>query len=161
MKERLSSSLVLYFFPTFPRLFGRCRGGAFAVVGVGGNIGDVTMVFRKLALMLAANRRVGLVATSPILKNPPFGYPDQPDFFNAILFLCTKLSPRELLHFLLRTERRFGRRRSFPNAPRTLDLDIIFFEDRRVQSDDLIIPHRYWMERESVIIPLRYMGEVR
>lgn len=89
-----------------------------------------------------------------ILKNPPFGFTQQDDFFNSILVLKTSMQPRVFLEYLMRLEKKFGRRRSFENAPRTLDLDIIFFDDRVIKSTKLTIPHAHWHTRESVIIPL-------
>jgi 2-amino-4-hydroxy-6-hydroxymethyldihydropteridine diphosphokinase len=100
------------------------------------------------------------VESSPILINPPFGYRDQPDFYNAVLLLRTPLSPRALLRRMLEAERRFGRRRSFPNAPRTLDLDLLFYEGRRIERPELQIPHPHWKERLSVTLPLAAMGEL-
>jgi 2-amino-4-hydroxy-6-hydroxymethyldihydropteridine diphosphokinase len=89
-----------------------------------------------------------------MLQNPPFGYTDQDDFLNAVLAIETTLQPHALMRHLLRVERRFGRVRSFANAPRTLDLDLLFYDRRRIHSPDLVVPHPHWRERESVVIPL-------
>jgi len=64
------------------------------------------------------------------------------------------MQPRLFLDYLMRLEKRFARKRSFANAPRTLDLDIIFFDNRVVKTQKLQIPHAKWFERESVLIPL-------
>ncbi len=69
------------------------------------------------------------------------------------------MRPRELLEFLLRTEKRFGRRRSFANAPRTLDLDLIFFDRVKMKTPRLTLPHPHWAERESVLIPLQLLAK--
>ncbi len=98
-----------------------------------------------------------MLATAPILKNPPFGFLDQPDFFNSLIEVETSFSPKELLHFCFWLEKRFKRRRTFKNAPRTLDVDIIFYDDIHIDTKDLQIPHPHWFERESVIIPLRFL----
>jgi len=160
MKKVLSEDLILYFSPLFPRRFGHGRG-RFALIGVGGNVGKVRRRFKKVALGLSSHPRVKLLRSAPVLKNPPFGYLDQPSFYNTLFLVRTTLPPRELLHFLLRLERRFGRVRSFKNAPRTLDLDIICYDRIKMDSKSLTIPHPHWRERESVTIPLRYLGEVR
>jgi 2-amino-4-hydroxy-6-hydroxymethyldihydropteridine diphosphokinase len=123
-------------------------------LGIGGNIGDVRRRFEHLFFFLKRDKRLELVRTSLILKNPPFGYIEQEDFFNSIIVLKTAMQPREFLSYLHRVEKRFGRRRSFANAPRTLDLDILFFDNRIVKTEDLTIPHASWSERESVVIPL-------
>ena len=92
-----------------------------------------------------------------ILKNPPFGFENQDDFFNSIIVLQVNMQPRALLDYLMRLEKKFGRRRSFANAPRTLDLDIIFFDNRVIKTDRLTIPHVDYSNRESVVIPLASM----
>ena len=88
------------------------------------------------------------------MKNPPFGFKDQDDFFNSIIVFKTNMQPHIFLDYLMRLEKKFGRRRSFANAPRTLDLDIVFFDNRVINSEKLILPHHAWSQRESVIIPL-------
>ena len=147
----------LFFFSTFPGCFAKKVYHIPAVLGIGGNIGNVSRRFKKLALILRAHPKVRLVRSAPVLKNPPFGYLDQPDFYNSVLLVDTTLSPQALLHFLLRLEKRFGRVRTFKNAPRTLDIDIIFYDNMRIRRKDLTIPHPYWMQRESVLVPLRYL----
>jgi len=123
-------------------------------VGIGGNVGDVKRRFEHLFNYLKRDKRVELLQTSLILKNPPFGYEAQDDFFNSIIVLQTTMQPISFLDYLMRLEKKFARRRSFANAPRTLDLDIIFFDDRVINKPKLQIPHKSWFERESVIIPL-------
>ena len=124
------------------------------VVGIGGNMGDVKRRFEHLFFSIKKDKRVELLRTALILKNPPFGFKDQDDFFNSIIIFKTSMQPRVFLDYLMRLEKKFGRRRSFANAPRTLDLDIIFFDNRVINSEKLTIPHASWSQRESVIIPL-------
>lgn len=125
-----------------------------AIVGVGGNLGDVKRRFNHLLIAIKRDVKVDLLETSLILKNPPFGYKEQDDFFNSIIVLKTSMEPKIFLDYLMRLEKRFARKRSFENAPRTLDLDIIFFDDRVISSEKLIVPHPHWFKRESVLIPL-------
>jgi len=160
MRRALSKDLTLYFSPLFPRRFAGVRR-RWALIGVGGNLGEVMRRFKKVASILAVHPRVRLVRTAPVLKNPPFGYTKQPEFFNTIFLVDTALAPKRLLRFLFWLERRFGRERSFKNAPRTLDLDILFYECRRIRSKELVVPHPFWRERDSVIIPLKYVGAKR
>ncbi len=124
------------------------------VVGVGGNKGDMRKRFRNLYMYLLRSSLVSISETSAILKNPPFGYLYQNDFYNAVVVLRTSLSPKAFLKFLLHVERIFGRKREFKNAPRTLDLDIIFFSSVKMKTKNLTIPHSYWQKRESVVLPL-------
>ncbi len=161
MKKRVNSELTWLFTPLFPKEFSKKYRGSIAVLGIGGNLGNVPRRFNKLALALASNPRVQLLRTSPILKNPPFGYVKQPDFYNALMVVATTLSPIQLLHFCLYTEKRFKRIRTFKNAPRTLDIDIIFYAEKELKKRDLTIPHPHWFQRDSVILPLQYLGIAR
>ena len=131
------------------------------MVGFGGNLGDVSRRTGHLGAYLGRQRGIRLHAVSPLLENPPFGYLDQADFINGVMAISTTMQPRRFLCFLLETERKFGRKRSFPNAPRTLDLDLLFFDGRRIDLPDLRVPHPHWHERESVVIPLAYFGTRR
>jgi len=123
-------------------------------IGIGGNVGDVKRRFEHLFVFFSRDRRVSILKTSLILKNPPFGYLDQDDFFNSIIILETSMNAKSFLNYLMRVEKRFGRRRSFANAPRSLDLDIIFFDNLVLNTKKLTLPHPHWQERESVLIPL-------
>lgn len=125
-----------------------------AVVGVGGNLGDVSKRFRNLYHFWLKDRRVKVIETSPILINSAFGYTKQDDFYNAMMLIQTSLDAKKFLLFLQHSEKVFKRERSFKNAPRTLDLDIIFFENKKQKRKGLIIPHPKWQERVSVVVPL-------
>jgi 2-amino-4-hydroxy-6-hydroxymethyldihydropteridine diphosphokinase len=124
------------------------------VVGVGGNIGDVKRRFEHLFFDIKKHKRVELLETALILKNPPFGFKDQDDFFNSIIVFKTNMRAEVFLDYLLRLEKKFGRKRSFANAPRTLDLDIIFFDNEVISTKKLTVPHPSWHTRSSVLIPL-------
>ena len=125
-----------------------------AVIGIGGNTGDVKRRFKHLFYFFKKATQVELLQTSSILKNPPFGYIEQDDFYNGLIVIQTSMQAISLLNYLHRVEKKFGRKRSFANAPRSLDLDIIFFDNRVIESEKLQIPHAEWFNRESVIIPL-------
>lgn len=84
----------------------------------------------------------------------PWGFRDQPWFLNAAAEIETDLAPRELLRALLEVERDAGRVRSFPNAPRTLDLDILLVGDRVLADDALTVPHPRMEQRAFVLAPL-------
>ena len=130
-------------------------------IGIGGNVWDVKRRFEHLFVYLKKDKRVEILQTSLILKNPPFGFTDQDDFFNSIIVLKTNMQAVVFLDYLMRLEKKFGRKRSFVNAPRTLDLDIIFFDNRVVNLEKLKIPHPEWFKRESVLIPLMDMRKWR
>lgn len=128
-----------------------------ALLGIGGNIGDVVRRFERLFAFLNRSALVHIKETSPIVKNPPFGYIEQEDFYNALIRIETDLTPKALLRYILKVEKRFGRKRLFKDGPRTLDIDIIFYENISFQDETLTIPHPHWYERDSVLIPLSYM----
>jgi len=133
------------------------RGGYKVLLGIGGNIGDVLRRFEHLLVYLQRDGLVHILETAPILKNPPFGYTKQADFYNSLLLVETDLTAKALLRYVLRVEKIFGRKRSFADAPRTLDIDIIFYENITLDTKRLTLPHHGWMKRDSVLIPLSYM----
>ncbi|WP_345973446.1 2-amino-4-hydroxy-6-hydroxymethyldihydropteridine diphosphokinase [Sulfurimonas diazotrophicus] len=154
IERRLSSGLVLIRTGQFPGLFPGRGLPHRAVVGIGGNLGDVVRRFERLLVHLRRDPLLNVLSASALLQNPPFGYADQPDFINGVLLIETTLPPRALMRHLLRIERRFRRVRTFANAPRTLDLDLLFYDRRQLDYPDLTVPHPHWRERESVVIPL-------
>jgi 2-amino-4-hydroxy-6-hydroxymethyldihydropteridine diphosphokinase len=158
LERDLGKGLVLYKDRLYPRDKAKVSHLRYrSVVGIGGNVGDVVRRFHHLYYALKRFSGVSVIRCSIILKNPPFGFKDQDDFYNALLEVQTSMTPHRFLDFLLRVEKRFGRKRSFANAPRTLDLDMIFFDGRVINSKRLKVPHPHWQERESVVIPLSYM----
>lgn len=128
-----------------------------AIIGVGGNIGDVIRRFEHLYYYLERSKGVDLRESVPVLRNPPFGFLEQDDFYNTVMVLDTSMTPKELMRFLLHTEKVFGRRRTRKDGPRTLDLDILFYDAVKIDTKQLKIPHPEWMNRDSVLIPLMYL----
>ena len=110
------------------------QSGYRVLLGIGGNIGDVIRRFEHLLYYFKRSALLRVIETAPIVKNPPFGYTEQGDFYNSLMFIETFLRPKALLRYLLRVEKVFGRKRLFKDGPRTLDIDIIFYEDRRVET---------------------------
>jgi 2-amino-4-hydroxy-6-hydroxymethyldihydropteridine diphosphokinase len=157
-RKKLNQDLTLIFTPHFPYNVKRnSRMRYRALLGIGGNIGDVPRRFEHLFWYLKRSRFVHLLESSPLLKNPPFGFLEQDDFHNALLLVETDLTPGELLRYVLRVEKAFGRKRLFKDGPRTLDIDLIFYEDIKMESETLTLPHPGWMQRSSVLIPLSMM----
>ena len=127
-----------------------------AYVALGANLGDRGVTLRSALEKLA---RVGMVeAVSSFYETDPVGYTDQPAFLNAVARVQTELSPRELLNTLLQIETAFGRVRTFPNAPRTLDLDLLLYDDVILVEDGIIVPHPRLHERAFVLVPLAEIG---
>jgi len=125
-----------------------------ATLGIGGNIGDTRRRFNHLFYFLKKSSTIDIIETSPILKNPPFGYLEQKYFYNSLIIVKTCLNSKALLRYILHVEKKFGRKRSFADAPRTLDIDMIFYENEILNTKVLTLPHHGWRERTSVIIPL-------
>jgi 2-amino-4-hydroxy-6-hydroxymethyldihydropteridine diphosphokinase len=163
MKTKINDDLTLYFTPLYPKTSTIVSNKTYdAILGIGGNIGDVQKRFHKLYLALQSNHRFDIIQTSPLLKNPPFGYLEQDDFLNGLIHIKTNLPPFVLLKEMQRYENRFGRVRSFQDAPRTLDIDIIFmrkgYEKIYLNTPILTIPHHGWQDRESVKIPFNFLN---
>jgi 2-amino-4-hydroxy-6-hydroxymethyldihydropteridine diphosphokinase len=126
-----------------------------AYVGLGSNLADPV---RQVEAALAELDRVPqtrLIKRSSLYRTKPVGYAAQPDFVNAVAQLETGLAPERLLDELQAIEARHGRERSFPNAPRTLDLDLLLFGKLVVQTERLTVPHPRMRERAFVLEPLR------
>ncbi len=160
MKKIINKNLTLFYTPNYPKFIKNNSPKKYNItIGIGGNIGNTKQLFDKLFLCLLKDSRFDLLETSPLLLNPPFGYLKQNYFLNGIIRLKSNLCPNETLKVMQRYENKFGRKRSFQDAPRTLDIDIIFFDNKKINTEKLIIPHKDWANRESVIIPLKYMNK--
>lgn len=131
-----------------------------AVVALGANLGDRAGTLNAALVALEA-RGNKVLARSSFYETEPVGYANQPDFLNAtaLVGVPETVSAEDFLAQLLAIETQFGRERPFPNAPRTLDLDLIFFENETRETPYLRLPHPRWRERDFVKIPLREMFE--
>jgi 2-amino-4-hydroxy-6-hydroxymethyldihydropteridine diphosphokinase len=125
-----------------------------AFVALGSNLEDPVAQVRAGQRALAALPGTRLIGASSLYRNPPAGYRDQPDFVNAVARIETNLAPRALLDALLAIERSHGRVRDFPDAPRTLDLDIVLYGEEVVCEAGLTIPHPRMLGRAFVLVPL-------
>jgi len=95
-----------------------------------------------------------VVSRSRLYRSAPLGYEAQPDFINAVARIDTGLGPPRLLAELQAIEKRHGRERSFPDAPRTLDLDLLLYGDEVITSISLTVPHPRMHQRAFVLRPL-------
>ncbi len=156
IRRKISTRHTLLKTALYPATY-TSRGGYKALLGIGGNVGDVLRRFNHLYWYFKRSSFVHVIESSPILKNPAFGYTEQDDFYNALLLVETRLSPKALLRYVLRVEKIFGRKRLFKDGPRTLDIDILFYENVTIQTKLLTLPHPAWDKRMSVLTPLAYM----
>ncbi len=125
-----------------------------AFVGVGANLGDPAAQVRAAIAALAALPGTRLVAASSLYRTSPVGYADQPDFVNAAALLETTLAPRALLAALQAIEARSGRTRSFQDAPRVLDLDLLLYGGEVIDEPDLAVPHPRLHDRAFALAPV-------
>jgi len=125
-----------------------------AYVGIGSNLDDPRSHVLKAFEELERLPHTRLVRKSSLYRSAPVGHAAQPDFVNAVARLETGLPAERLLAELQEIEARHGRRRSFPNAPRTLDLDILLYGDLMLRTPDLEIPHPRMHQRSFVLKPL-------
>jgi 2-amino-4-hydroxy-6-hydroxymethyldihydropteridine diphosphokinase len=125
-----------------------------ATVGLGANLNDPAAQVEYALTELDRLPGTRLLRRSSLYASAPVGYLDQPDFVNAVAQVETTLAPRALLAALLDIEHRHGRERSFRNAPRTLDLDLLLYGDAHFHEEGLSLPHPRMTERAFVLRPL-------
>lgn len=126
-----------------------------AYVALGSNQGDPQGQVRAALDALDALHDTRLLRHSALYRTPPWGVADQPDFINAVAELDTRLAPMALMQALLDIEQRAGRTRAGRRwGPRTLDLDLLLYDDRMLDEPDLTVPHPRMAERAFVLLPL-------
>ena len=125
-----------------------------ALIGIGANLGEPRVQVLGAVAALTALPATRLLAASSLYRSAPVGAAGQPDYFNAVARIETSLAPRALLAALLDIESRHGRFRSFPNAPRTLDLDLLLYGDQVITEPGLHVPHPRMHLRSFVLEPL-------
>lgn len=125
-----------------------------AYLGLGSNIGDKKAYLDNAIKALENNQDCKVIKVSPYLVTAPYGNVEQDDFLNACLHLKTLFSPTELLDFLHKIEQAAHRERLIHWGPRTLDLDILLYDNEILETDELIIPHIEMHKREFVLKPL-------
>jgi 2-amino-4-hydroxy-6-hydroxymethyldihydropteridine diphosphokinase len=126
-----------------------------AYLGVGANLGDREGTIRRALDLLGGSPGVEVVAVSTLRETDPIGYVDQPRFLNGAAELETTLPPRKLLEQLLAVERQLGRERTGPRfGPRTIDLDLLLYDELVLDEPGLTLPHPRLHERRFALEPL-------
>jgi 2-amino-4-hydroxy-6-hydroxymethyldihydropteridine diphosphokinase len=125
-----------------------------AYVALGSNLGDPLATVQAAFSALRSLPDTVLVAASSLYRSAPVGLRNQPDFINAVAALDTRLDAEALLEELFAIEARFGRRRDFHHAPRTLDLDLLLYGEEKRATPRLTLPHPRMHERAFVLLPL-------
>jgi 2-amino-4-hydroxy-6-hydroxymethyldihydropteridine diphosphokinase len=126
------------------------------LIALGGNVGDVRATFQKAIASIRGMAQATLLARSSDYATPPWGDEQQPRFINACVEIETGLDPYALLFTLHKIEQKFGRDRANERrwGPRTLDLDLIAYDDVSIQKPELTLPHPRLFERAFVLMPL-------
>ena len=126
---------------------------ATAYVGLGANLGDAAATIGSATLAFGAVESTRVVRSSGLYRSAPIDG-DGPDYLNSVVELRTALAPADLLVALQRIEAAHGRSRTYRNAPRTLDLDLLLYADRRIETEPLTVPHPRMHQRAFVLRPL-------
>jgi 2-amino-4-hydroxy-6-hydroxymethyldihydropteridine diphosphokinase len=121
-------------------------------LGLGTNLGARLDNLKAAAVALAPG--VLVTRASPIFETEPWGFTDQPAFLNQALEGQTKFSPLKLLAYLKNLEKELGRTPSFVYGPRVIDIDLLFYDELVLKTDNLEIPHPQVVERAFVLVPL-------
>ena len=127
-----------------------------ALIALGGNVGDVRATFNKAIANICGMAQAALLARSSDYATPPWSETQQDRFINACIEIETSLDPHALLFTLHRIERKFGRNRDRETrwGPRTLDLDLLAYDDVTIARPELTLPHPRLFERAFVLVPL-------
>jgi 2-amino-4-hydroxy-6-hydroxymethyldihydropteridine diphosphokinase len=127
-----------------------------ALLGLGGNVGEVRATLDKAVALLAGDKDITLRARSSDYATPPWGVTDQPPFINLAIRVETTLAPRALLEHALKVDRALVRDRARETrwGPRTIDIDLIAYDDLVCDEPGLILPHPRLFERAFVLVPL-------
>ncbi len=124
-------------------------------IGIGSNLGDREKYIESAIEKLREIKGIEVKRASNIYETDPVGGPRQGKYLNGALELETEFEPRELLAKLQAIENELGRKRLVKNAPRTIDLDILLYGDKKIDEPGLKIPHPRMREREFVMKPLK------
>jgi 2-amino-4-hydroxy-6-hydroxymethyldihydropteridine diphosphokinase len=125
-----------------------------AYIALGSNMGDRLDYLKKAILHLESHEDITVVNTSSIYETDPVGYTNQDQFLNMAIEVMTSLKPFELLDVCLNIEEQLGRKREMRWGPRTLDLDILVYNQENIETEKLTLPHPRMSERAFVILPL-------
>ena len=125
-----------------------------AYIGIGSNVGDKARQCEQGISEIQKLDRHRLLARSSLYKTQPIGYTEQDWFINLVIKIETEMDAPALLSSLKEIESRLGRVETLRWGPRTIDLDILFFNDHQIQTDELTVPHPLIQDRQFVLVPL-------
>ncbi len=128
--------------------------GYTAYIGIGSNAGDKVLNCETAISEILKIDRHRLLGRSSFFNTRPIGYTAQDWFVNSVIKIETDLEPIDLYRMLKAIEIRLGRKETFRGGPRVIDLDLLLFDDRRIETEELQVPHPRFHERQFVLIPL-------
>lgn len=126
-----------------------------AYLSLGSNMGNKGYYLREALRLLGENQRIGIMAQSRIYETKPWGYTEQDDFWNLVVEIETELEPLDLLKVCQEIENRLQRKRIVRWGPRTIDIDLLLYDNRVSNLEQLRLPHPRMEERAFVLAPLR------
>lgn len=124
------------------------------VLALGSNMGDSYALLKQAAKLLSDHEGLNIIEASSFYVTAPIGYEEQEDFVNAVLLCETALSPLDLLAHCQSVEQALNRVRLIRWGPRTIDVDIIWYNDQIINEAELTVPHPRMTERAFVMVPL-------
>jgi 2-amino-4-hydroxy-6-hydroxymethyldihydropteridine diphosphokinase len=128
--------------------------GVVAFLGLGSNLGERLTNLQAAVDALQIEPGLRVTASSRVWETEPVGGPPQPDYLNAVIRVETDLSARDLLGVARRMEARMGRVRKERWGARSLDVDILLYDDEQIDESDLVVPHPRMTQRAFVLLPL-------
>ena len=125
-----------------------------AFLGFGSNIGERERILAEAVARLREHPSIRVSAVAPLYETEPVGVTDQPAFLNTVCRITTSLDPEALLEATLDIERELGRVRTIRWGPRTIDIDVLLYDNQEIRTPALTVPHPRLMERAFVLVPL-------
>jgi 2-amino-4-hydroxy-6-hydroxymethyldihydropteridine diphosphokinase len=126
-----------------------------AYLGLGANLGDRLEQLKQAVELLNHTKGICVKRISSVYETSPVGFLEQPDFYNLVIEIQTTLTPAELLRHALKIEKKLHRIREVRWGPRTMDIDLLLYDERIIEQEKLTVPHPRMTERAFVLIPLR------
>lgn len=142
-----------------PQSLEKTKSDHIAFIGLGSNLENPVLQIDQAIIHLAKLPETVILKQSSLYRSAPIDAPNQPDYINAVVKLNTLLKPLELLEQLLSIEKNSGRIRTYPNAPRVLDLDLLLYDNLQYDAKNLIVPHPRMHQRAFVLQPLLEIQE--
>ncbi|PLR91883.1 2-amino-4-hydroxy-6-hydroxymethyldihydropteridine diphosphokinase [Bacillus sp. T33-2] len=125
-----------------------------AYIALGSNMGNRFEYLKKAVLLLHSDEKIKVEVTSSVYETDPVGYTEQDLFLNMVVKVSSVLQPQDLLDVCQKIELELGRKREIKWGPRTIDLDILLYDQDNIETEKLMVPHPRMQERAFVIIPL-------